>query len=301
MRLLLYRKREGINMTAKNLAVIDIGSNSVRLLMRINGAESQRLSTTRLGQGVAERMLQKEPLERTIDVIGRMCAMVREMGCEEIYAFATSAVRDALNKDELLVPVKQRFGLSIDVLPGEVEAQLAYMGAAQGMRACVIDIGGASTELVAGDSRVEKAVSLQVGAVRLKDRCGQDRKAAEAFLDEMYAAQKEAFASYADAPFLGIGGTVTTLAAMERKMTEYDEKKIHRHVLKREAMRAWADRLWDMPVEERNFPGLKPARRDIIAHGVLILERFMTVFDREEVIVSTGDNLHGYLAWKNVE
>lgn len=282
----------------RNIAVIDIGSNSVRLMLSTGGEEKQLLETTRLGQGVAERMLQAQPIARTIEAIGKFYAVAKEAGCETVYAFATSAVRDALNRDALLLAVKERFGLEIDVIPGEVEAQLAYMGAAQGRRTCVIDIGGASTELVAGDGAVEKAVSLQVGAVRLKDRCGQDRAAAEAFLEELYTAQKETFAGYADAPFLGIGGTVTTLAAMQCGMTEYDEKKIHNAVLRHEDMLAWVDKLWDMPVEERNFAGLKPTRRDIIAHGVLILERFMAVFGREEVIVSTGDNLHGYLRWK---
>ena len=282
----------------KNIAVIDIGSNSVRLLMCVNGKETQHLETTRLGQGVAERKLQKESLERTIHAIGRFCEMARAAGCEPIFCFATSAVRDALNRDELLIPVRDRFDLQIDVIPGEVEAQLAYMGAAQGMRAGVIDIGGASTELVAGEGEVEKAVSLQVGAVRLKERCEQDRAAAEAFLEELYAAQKENFAQYEQAPFLGIGGTLTTLAAMELKMTEYKDEKVHGYVLRYENVRKWVDMLWDMPVEARVFPGLKPTRRDIIAHGVLILERFMAVFDRKEVVVSTGDNLHGYLAWK---
>ena len=285
----------------QNTAVIDIGSNSVRLMLCVEGKESQQLETTRLGQGVAERMLQKEPIRRTVDAICRFYAMAKEAGCETVYAFATSAVRDALNREELLVPVRISTGLEIDVIPGEVEAQLAYMGAAQGRRACVIDIGGASTELVAGDGKVEKAVSLQVGAVRLKDRCGQDRAAAEAFLEEMYTAQKDAFAAYRDAPFLGIGGTVTTLAAMQCGMTVYEESRIHGYVLRHDEMRAWVDKLWDMPVEERVFPGLKITRRDIIAHGLLILERFMTVFEREEVVVSTGDNLHGYLAWKNAE
>ena len=282
----------------QRIAVIDIGSNSVRLMLCVDGKEVHRLETTRLGQGVAERMLQDEPIARTVEAIGKFHAMATDAGCESIYVFATSAVRDALNRDALLVPIKERFGLDIDVLPGEVEAQLAYMGAAQGKRACVIDIGGASTELVAGDGAVEKAVSLQVGAVRLKDRCGQDRAAAEAFLEELYTAQKTSFAQYVDVPFLGIGGTVTTLAAMQRKMTEYDEKWIHNAVLRHEDMLAWVDKLWDMPVEERDFAGLKPTRRDIIAHGALILERFMAVFGRGEVIVSTGDNLHGYLRWK---
>lgn len=280
------------------LAVIDIGSNSVRLLLHIDGHETQLLETTRLGQGVADCLLQQEPVARTLSAIQRFCGQARAQGAERLYAFATSAVRDARNREVLLESVRRLCGVEIDVLPGEVEAQLAYMGAAQGRRACVIDIGGASTELVAGDGRVNRAVSLQVGAVRLKERCGQDRTAAERFVDRLYTPQRTGFAPWSDAPCLGIGGTLTTLAAMQQELKIYDEKRVHGFALTHEAVSAWVDRLWDLPTEQRVFPGLKPTRADIIAHGALIAERFLHTFGREQIVVSTGDNLHGYLAWK---
>ena len=281
-------------------AVLDIGSNSVRMLLHLDGRETLELETTRLGQGVADRLLQAQPVARTIEAIGRFCGEARAAGAEEIYAFATSAVRDARNREALLEPVKRLCGVEIDVIPGQIEAELAYMGAAQGRRACVIDIGGASTELVAGEGSVRKAVSLQVGAVRLKERCGQDRAAAEAFLTELFSAQKVGFSAWADAPFLGIGGTLTTLAAMQQGLKIYDEKRVHGYALTHETVLNWVDKLWDLPVEQRVFPGLKPTRADIIAHGALIAERFMAAFGRSQIVVSTGDNLHGYLAWKGV-
>ena len=224
-------------------AVLDIGSNSVRMLLHLNGRETLELETTRLGQGVADRLLQAQPVARTIEAIGRFCGEARAAGAEEIYAFATSAVRDARNREALLEPVKRLCGVEIDVIPGQIEAELAYMGAAQGRRACVIDIGGASTELVAGDGSVRKAVSLQVGAVRLKERCGQDRAAAEGFLAELFEAQKEGFSAWNDAPFLGIGGTLTTLAAMQQGLKIYDEKRVHGYALTHETVRNWVDKL----------------------------------------------------------
>ena len=184
----------------RNLAVIDIGSNSVRLLLRADGAEKQMLETTRLGQGVAERMLQPEPVRRTVEAIGMFCRLARETGAEQVFAFATSAVRDARNPEALLDPVWEKYGVKIDILPGEVEAQLAYLGAADGKRACVVDIGGASTELVAGDREVQRAVSLQIGAVRLKDRFGLDRKTAEKELDALFTDQRSVFEIWQDAP-----------------------------------------------------------------------------------------------------
>ena len=188
----------------RNLAVIDIGSNSVRLLLRADGAEKQMLETTRLGQGVAERMLQPESVRRTVEAIGMFCRLAKETGAEQVFAFATSAVRDARNPEALLDPVWEKYGVKIDILPGEVEAQLAYLGAAGGKRACVVDIGGASTELVAGDREVQRAVSLQIGAVRLKDRFGLDRKTAEKELDALFTDQWSVFEIWQDAPFLGI-------------------------------------------------------------------------------------------------
>lgn len=281
-------------------AVIDIGSNSVRMLLHLDGRETQQLETTRLGQGVAGRLLQPQPVARTISAIERFCGEARASGAETIYAFATSAVRDARNREALLEPVKRLCGVEIDVIPGQIEAELAYMGAAEGRRACVIDIGGASTELVAGEGAVRRAVSLQVGAVRLKERCGQDRAAAEALLTELFEAQKAGFSAWNDAPFWGIGGTLTTLAAMQQELKIYDEKRVHGYALTHETVRNWVDKLWALPAEQRVFPGLKPTRADIIAHGALIAERFLAAFERAQIVVSTGDNLHGYLAWKGV-
>lgn len=281
-------------------AVIDIGSNSVRMLLHLDGRETQQLETTRLGQGVADRLLQPQPVARTISAIERFCGEARASGAETIYAFATSAVRDARNREALLEPVKRLCGVEIDVIPGQIEAELAYMGAAEGRRACVIDIGGASTELVAGEGAVRRAVSLQVGAVRLKERCGQDRAAAEALLTELFEAQKAGFSAWNDAPFWGIGGTLTTLAAMQQELKIYDEKMVHGYALTHETVRNWVDKLWELPAEQRVFPGLKPTRADIIAHGALIAERFLAAFERAQIVVSTGDNLHGYLAWKGV-
>ena len=114
---------------------ISAGSNSVRLMLRAEGKETQYLETTRLGQGVAERMLQPVPVERTVAAIKRFYAMAKEADCEKVLMFATSAVRDAMNREILLQPVKEACGIEIDVVPGEVEAQLAYHGAAQGKRA----------------------------------------------------------------------------------------------------------------------------------------------------------------------
>ena len=286
----------------RNLAVIDIGSNSVRLLLRADesGKADAGNDAARPGCGGADAPAGTRASDGGSH---RVCSarLARETGTEQVFAFATSAVRDARNPEALLEPVWEKYGVKIDILPGEVEAQLAYLGAADGKRACVVDIGGASTELVAGDREVQRAVSLQIGAVRLKDRFGLDRKTAEKELDALFTDQRSVFEIWQDALFLGIGGTVTTLAAMEQRMAVYDPQRINGFDLTRERVSAWVDELWPLPAERRVYPGLQPQRADIIAHGALILERCLTVLDRPKVCVCTGDNLKGYLAYKGVE
>lgn len=279
-------------------AVIDIGSNSVRLLVIEGEKQEQLLETTRLGQGVEDRLLQQAPVERTVQVIERFCTLARGKGIDEIYAFATSAVRDARNGDALLQEVKRRTNLCIDVLPGDVEAQLAYMGAADGRRAGVVDIGGASTELVAGHGQVDSAISLQLGAVRLREQIGCDRAAAQRLLDDAFSAAQRRFAPYQHDAWLGIGGTITTLAAMQLEMEEYRPERINGLRISSQCVLAWVDRLWDQPSAQRIYKGLQPQRADIIAHGALILQRFMAVHGHASITVSTSDNLMGYLALK---
>lgn len=278
-----------------SVAVIDIGSNSVRLLLLCGGRARQEMETTRLGAGTAQRRLQPESMARTVEAVARFCAQARAAGAERVLAFATSAVRDAVNREELLQVLRARCGLEVDVLSGAEEANLAYLGAAEGRRALVLDIGGGSTELVYGAGAVQRAVSLQAGAVRLKERFMQDRAAATAFLDEALAAVRPDFAAAAGAELVGVGGTITTLAAMEQRLETYAEEKVHGFCLPAAAVRAWLDRLWDLPPQARAFPGLEARRADIIAHGALILDRALCALERPGVRVSTADNLLGYL------
>lgn len=284
----------------KDLAVLDIGSNSVRLMLQKDGKQRVVKETTRLGQGADNRLLQKEPLLRTFVALGKFKQMALDEGITEIYAFATSAVRDALNRDELINPVREHLGIAIDVLPGEVEAELAYLGAAKGQRAMVIDIGGGSTELVAGDKQVIDCVSLRVGAVRLKDEFPEDREGAKKHVLSMLSEQKARFANFSSVPLFGIGGTITTLAAMEKRIEKYSDDLVEGVELKHCAMKSWADRLWALPPERREFVGLGKKRRDIIAHGAEVLCCAMEALGRESVVVSGGDNLNGYLKWRGV-
>lgn len=279
-------------------AVIDIGSNSVRLLMIEDEKQEQLLETTRLGQGVQDRLLQPVPVQRTVEAVERFCMLARSRGIDSIFAFATSAVRDARNPEILLQEVARRTNLRIDVLPGDVEAQLAYLGAACGKRAGVVDIGGASTELVAGHGQVDSAISLQLGAVRLREQIGADRTAAQRLLDDAFATALPQFAPYQHDGWLGIGGTITTLAAMELEMEVYRPQRIDGLELHSKRVLAWVDKLWDQPSDLRIYKGLEPQRADIIAHGALILQRFMAVHGHAAITVSTSDNLMGYLALK---
>ena len=211
------------------------------------------LETTRLGQGVAERMLQPEPVRRTVEAIGMFCRLARETGAEQVFAFATSAVRDARNPEALLGPVWEKYGVKIDILPGEVEAQLAYLGAADGKRACVVDIGGASTELVAGDREVQRAVSLQIGAVRLKDRFGLDRKTAEKELDALFTDQRSVLKYGRMRRFWALrhghdaGGDGAAHGGLRPTAHQWVWPDAER-------VSTWVDELWPLPAERRVSP-----------------------------------------------
>ncbi len=188
--------------------------------------------------------------------------------------------------------------MKIDILPGEVEAQLAYLGAADGKRACVVDIGGASTELVAGDREVQRAVSLQIGAVRLKDRFGLDRKTAEKELDALFTDQRSVLKYGRMRRFWALrhghdaGGDGAAHGGLRPTAHQWVWPDAGR-------VSTWVDELWPLPAERRVTQACSRSRHHCARCADS--ERCLTVLDRPKVCVCTGDNLKGYLAYKGVE
>lgn len=285
-------------------AVIDVGSNSVRLLAMEEGRVLARGTiTTRLMNGVVDGQMERQAMETTARAIEEHAQRARAMGIERLYAFGTSAVRDAANQGMLISRVRELCGLELEVMSGEQEAALAYAGAAPRGQSGVIDIGGGSTELLCGsEGRVLKSASAQLGAVRLMNRVGSDRDAEDllgAAREMLAPAVRQVQGAHAEG-WIGVGGTITSLAAMDLQLEVYDPERIEGYPISRAAAQHWLRRLCAMDVEQRcALPGLQRRRAEIIAAGAAVLCAFFEAFPGADCVrASEHDNLEGFLRMK---
>ncbi len=274
------------------IAIIDIGSNSVRLALVSNGVFSDKtVITTRLAEGMGEdKILRREAMQRTANAISFLCEKAK--GADGVFAFATAAVRNAKNSQEFIDEIYHSCGIEIDVVSGEEECRIGYVGALDGKDGGVIDIGGASSEIIVverGDCVYAK--SLNVGAVTLTDRCGQVHENAENFL-------KETVAEYGRVPkssFVAIGGTATSVSAILQELEPYDAKKVDGYKINKSQLLSLKNRLFSMTVEDRErLKGLAKSRAKVIACGVAILCEIMEWLKIDSLTVSEKDNLEGY-------
>jgi len=297
---------------ANRVAVVDIGSNSTRLLVAdVAGgrvAEVVRRSTvTRLGRGVdLSGQLSREAVEAACDVIAEYVALYEKEHATTIVANATSAVRDASNGDAFVAELRERFALSAKVLDGEEEARLTYLGATAerppSTPTLVIDIGGGSTELIVGaGAEIDFHASLQAGVVRHTERHISSDPPTAAELEAMVNDLRGPIeATVAEMPGPGptrgiaVAGTPTSLAAIEMGLEPYDPARVHGHVLTRPAIQHALSRLASVPLAERaRIAGLHPDRAPTIVAGVVILIEAMRAFGLDEVQASEHDILYG--------
>ena len=276
--------------------IIDIGSNSVRLLLWSDGKTLYKtLDTTRLGEGLANTgRLSMRAMERSAEAVSKFYARAKSEGADEVYAFATAAVRSAENGGAFCEMVKKSCPLTVDVIGGEREAALGLSGALGRADGAIIDIGGGSTELtVQKGGKVVYAKSLDVGAVRLLDSCGRDR----ARLEELIArAVREYGEVSVDVPVYGIGGTATSVAALLLSLKAYDGEKVQDFAMGRQEIAKLCDRLFTLTPEEIERTSCLPLKRaEIIAGGALLLARLMEYLRIDCVLASEKDNLEGYL------
>jgi exopolyphosphatase/guanosine-5'-triphosphate,3'-diphosphate pyrophosphatase len=294
----------------QRVAVIDIGTNSSRLLVadvavgRVGPVE-RRSRVTRLGRGVdLSGQLSAEAIEDVCVAIGDYVEVIEELGAEQIDAIATSAVRDAANGSAFIAELRERFALSARVLDGEEEARLTYVGATSEQvptrPTLVIDIGGGSTELIVGSGReISFHASLQVGVVRQSERhVASDpptAKELEALAGDVRGQIESALAAGASAEDgIAVAGTPTSLAAIELGLEPYDPARVHGHVLPLVAIQRMLSRLASVPLAERvRIPGLHPDRAPTIVAGIVVLVETMRAFDLERITVSEHDILYG--------
>lgn len=298
------------------LAAVDIGTNSVRLLVaEVDGVGREaeitpvdrRMRITRLGQGVdRSRRLHPDAVTRTVDVLREYRGALDELDVARVRATATSAARDALNRDEFFGAAAAVLGVEPELLPGEEEARLSFIGATAELDEpapyLVVDIGGGSTEFVVGTSDPEGLTSVDVGCVRLSEQfLTSDPPAAEELSeavsvvrDHLADVDREVPAVRDAVTLVGLAGTVTTMAAVEMGLPEYDRDKIHHFRLERGAAEEVFRTLATETAEERRHnPGLEPGRVDVIVGGAIVLVTVLRYFGFDEVLVSEADILDG--------
>jgi len=299
-------------------ACIDIGSNSIRLLIA-KVFEShiepvyKKLTTTRLGKGISEDgFLKEDSVISTINAIREYIEISKKYGCNEIIAFATSAVREAKNKEEFLRKVKKAIGLDVLVISGEDEARLSYKGARTGLglrgKAAVIDIGGGSTEITYGEESPIESESFKMGAVRWTQRFLKSDPPQKEEIESLYEEEKEMLKDFAlrfitfsrgEAKTVAVGGTATTACAIKLGLAVYDWKRVHGQIISKEELVRICEELLSLPLEDRRkIPGLMPERADIIITGLLILKNIMDILEINEIVVSESDLMEAILVDK---
>ena len=285
----------------KKYAVIDIGSNSVRLMSVADGKVLyKQVQTTRLGEGLAHSTkLLPQAIERSAKAVADFSFRAKEEGAESVYAFATAAVRSAENKAEFINAVQSLCGLQVEVIAGETEAEIGILGALSYQDGAVIDIGGASTEVVVqknGAMLYKKSVNI--GVVRLRDACGLDK-------DKLEETSKNAVAHFGEVPqakTYAIGGTATALAAWHLGLKAYDAEKVTGTEISLQDMRAMAETLLSMSPEDIYQNSCMPkGRADVIAGGAVLLCTLMQTLGIQSIIVSDRDNLEGYATKKGLQ
>lgn len=290
----------------KRVAAIDIGTNSTRLLVAqrcgggLNVLETG-LITTRLGEGMGSGVLLTGAMERTVKAVDSFYQIALRLGAERVVAAATSAVRDASNRDEFLDRVKRKTGLRVLVLSGEEEAAMSYRGVLSGLAVeprstVVVDIGGGSTELIWTQGEHLRLASVNIGAVRVTEAgLGE-----EAVIAQVSMALEEVRRSQVNT-LVGVGGTITTLAAIDQRLVLYDPERVHGYCLTAGSVGDILKMLKRMGVEQRKqVPGLQPERADIIVAGVSIVKALMDGLGQGRLLVSECDILYG-LALEEVE
>ena len=305
----------------KRLSAVDIGTNSVRLLVAdadtpgLNGAApvlstvERRMTITRLGQGVnAAGRLHPDAVERTLAVLREYRQVLDRLDAAPPRATATSAARDAANREDLLGPAGEILGTEAELLSGDAEGRLTFLGATTGLDEpspfLVVDIGGGSTEFIVGTQEPEDLLSVDVGCVRLTEaylhsdppapeELSQALSVVGTYLDDV----DRLLPSAAPAKTLvGVAGTVTTVAAVEIGLPTYDAEALHHFRLSRAAAEDVFRTLATEPAAlRRHNPGLEEARVDVIVGGAAVLVGIFRHWGFEEMLVSEADILDGLI------
>ena len=294
-----------------NVAAVDIGTNSVRLLITdAGGRELERsMQITRLGQGVdVTGSLQPDAIARTAQVLSRYASAIAQHEVTRVRATPTSAARDAKNNETFFDAAQSALGVRPELLSGEEEALLSFRGATSGLTSSegpflVFDIGGGSTEFVLGQSQPDSLISVQMGCVRMTERHLKSEPPTREQLDACIADVRRELVRVREvvdvqraARAIGLAGTVTALAAMQQGLDHYDASRTHRSLLSRAQVEALFERLCVADLSERRRLLAEPQRAEVIVGGAAVLVTILREFEIDELLVSEQDILDGLAA-----
>ena len=286
------------------IATIDVGTNSTRILVAdVKDGEVKPLfktgKVTRLGRGVKETgRLSKEGIEATVGALKEFKAIVERFNVEKVVVATTEAARRAENAEEFLNRVRE-LGFKIDVLSDRDEAELVFLANLKVFKpkgkAMTVDLGGGSTEVVYGDeTSVEFLKSLKFGVVFLYEEFGEDLVKLEEFIRGELLKVKEEIEPSQDFTVFAVGGTITSVVAMEEKMEVYRPEVVHGYRVTKHLIDKWYKHLSSLPIEERKkVVGLEENRADVIIPGLAFFKVFCEVFSKESLTVSEVGLLYG--------
>lgn len=290
--------------------VIDIGTNSTRMLIfRIDEGKLMHVNKsvryTRMGQGVNQtRELHQDAIKRNIEALEEYKNIFEDYNVKSYYVFGTSAMRDAENTQEFIDLAKEKLGLDIDVISGEKEAELGFLGVSQCYceKILIFDIGGGSTELIFGEEdQLKKMSSLNIGCVRsTESHLFSDPptfQEIERLTEDTYAEilrKTRGFIPEKPYKLIGIGGTATSLSTIKQGLQIYDSEKVHGSQISKKELENIIDGLAEKTIKERQLiPGLEAKRADIILAGAVILLNILKVTGETVFEICDYDNMEG--------
>lgn len=301
----------------KRVAALDCGTNSIRLLIAEENSEastfteiSRKMLIVKLGEGVdRNKAFLPDAISRTLAALKVFAADLAEAKVEQVRFCATSATRDAQNRDEFLIPVAQILGITPEVISGEEEAKLSFKGATQALDEAsgpflVVDIGGGSTEFVLGSNHVDSARSVNIGCVRMSERHFKNDPPTQSEIESAREDIKNAIARAAEVvpiksakTLVAVAGTATTVAAAALNLAKYDSELIHLAKINAIDTRRVSDWLLSLTRQERSDLGyMHPGRIDVIAAGSLVLAEIIEATGLESFTASENDILDG-IVW----
>ena len=294
-----------------NRAVIDIGTNSTRMLIFRKDKKGQLFRVnksvryTRMGQGVNKtKRLHPDAIKRNIEALEEYKSIAEDYEVKEMFIFGTSALRDAENSSEFIDMALQKLGMKVQIISGEKEAEYGFMGVSQCIDEglLIFDIGGGSTELIYGKGRdLMKMKSLNIGSVRSTEAFIENDPPEAEELNQLNQNAAEAlekaladYEGYKPYKLIGIGGTATTVSTIKQKLKIYDSEQVHQSIVTKAELETIIQNLSSKTIDERRqIVGLEAKRADIIIAGTSILDNILTVTGKDSFVVCDYDNLEG--------